>query len=171
MNEKEIYNGKIFTLVSKDVEINGKLYPRDIIHHPGGVGILCIVDGKILLVSQFRHAVNQATLEIPAGKLEYHEDPYTCGMRELNEESGYTCSSLRLLTSIFSTPGFCDERIWIYEAIDPRMAKERLAQDEDEDLHSFWLPIEEAYRKVQSQEIQDAKTVVAILFAYIERRD
>ena len=107
MKEKEniIYKGKIFDLIQKDVVINDKIYQRDIIRHPGGVGVLVTKEGKILFVKQFRHAINKETLEIPAGKLEYGEDPKTCGMRELNEEAYLECEELQLITSIVSTPG------------------------------------------------------------------
>lgn len=171
MTEKVIYEGPIFTLVNEDVTIKNKVYQRDIIHHPGGVGILCMIDHKILLVKQVRQAIDLETIEIPAGKLEYGEDPLECGMRELNEETGYACSSMRLIQSFYTTPGFCDEKLWIYEAIDPIEAKEHLPQDEDEGLHSFWLPLEEAYSKVLNQEITDAKTIIAILYAVAARRE
>lgn len=109
MTEKVIYEGPIFTLVKEDVTIKNKVYQRDIIHHPGGVGILCMINHKILLVKQVRQAIDLETIEIPAGKLEYGEDPLECGMRELNEETGYACSSMRLIQSFYTTPGFCDE--------------------------------------------------------------
>ena len=88
MEEKEIYKGAIFTLTQKQVKVNGMQVQRDIIHHPGGVGILLIHENKLLLVQQMRPAINQKTIEIPAGKLEYGEDPYEAGMRALN---GFYC--------------------------------------------------------------------------------
>ena len=131
MEEKMIY------LVQKDVEIKNKTYKRDIIRHPGGVGVICIVDGKILLVRQERPAIGKETLEIPAGKLEYGENPMECGLRELNEETGMACDKLELLLSFVSTPGFCDERIWIYKAINPRKADIKLSLDEDEEIDNL----------------------------------
>ena len=125
---------KYLNLIQKDVVINDKIYQRDIIRHPGGVGVLVTKEGKILFVKQFRHAINKETLEIPAGKLEYGEDPKTCGMRELNEEAYLECEELQLITSIVSTPGFCDERIWIYEAIHPKLINSSFNTDEDETL-------------------------------------
>ncbi len=169
MNEKKIYEGIIFDLVRKDVLINGKTYPRDIIRHPGGVGVLCVRDGKVLLVRQFRPAINEETLEIPAGKLEYGEDPMKCGLRELNEEAGMEADALKLIQILVSTPGFCDERIYIYEAVNPQTADHFLAQDEDEDVDSLWLSIEEAYEKVKSCQIKDAKTIIALQHAMLNR--
>lgn len=172
MKEKEniIYKGKIFDLIQKDVVINDKIYQRDIIRHPGGVGVLVTKEGKILFVKQFRHAINKETLEIPAGKLEYGEDPKTCGMRELNEEAFLECEELQLITSIVSTPGFCDERIWIYEAIHPKLTTHHLTQDEDENIDLVWLNINEAYQMILDQKIDDAKTIIAIQYAFINRK-
>lgn len=165
MKEKELYSGPIFKLITKDVMIKDKAYRRDIIRHAGGVGILVIQDHKILLVRQMRHAIDQTTLEIPAGKLEYGEDPKSAGLRELNEETGLDCKELKLVQSIVSTPGFCDERIWIYEAIDCFQAEHKLSMDEDEEIETIWMPLKEAYQKLCANAIQDAKTVVAILHA------
>ena len=169
MEEKMIYKGIIFDLVSKDVKIKDKVYKRDIIRHPGGVGVICIVDGKILLVKQFRPAINSETLEIPAGKLEYGEDPMECGLRELNEETGMECEKLELLLSFVSTPGFCDERIWIYKAINPTKAKIQFAKDEDEEIDIVWLDLETAYEYTKNGKIDDGKTIIAISQIMAER--
>lgn len=168
MKEKEIYKGIIFDLVQKEVEIKGKTYLRDIIRHPGGVGVLAVQDGKILLVRQYRHAIGKETLEIPAGKLEYGENPRTCGLRELNEETGYECDEFVELPSLVSTPGFCDERIWLYQAKGLKKAENKLDLDEDEEIDMIWLSLEEAYNKMMNKEIDDAKTVIALQHAIIE---
>lgn len=169
MKEKEVFKGMIFTLVEKNVKIHGQEYRRDIIRHPGGVGVLCIIDHKILLVKQYRHAIEKETLEIPAGKLEYGEIPMECGLRELNEEAGYDCEKLELVQSFVSTPGFCDERIYIYKAIHPKKTRNRLSMDEDEEIETIWMDLDEAYEKTKTSEIDDAKTVIAILHAMLER--
>ncbi len=169
MHTKQIYEGPIFTLNQETVHIHDQDYIRDIIHHPGGVGILAIHDDQILLVSQFRPAIHQETLEIPAGKLEYGEDPKECGLRELNEETGWECTDLTFITSIASTPGFCDERIWIYQANNLYPSKNPLAMDEDEEISIQWISIDDAYHMVQTQQIIDAKTIIAIQHAKIER--
>lgn len=172
MKEKEnvIYKGKIFDLIQKKVVINNKIYQRDIIRHPGGVGVLVTKENKILFVKQFRHAINKETLEIPAGKLEYGEDPKACGIRELNEEAYLECEDLQLITSIVSTPGFCDELIWIYEAKNIKATTHHLAQDEDENIDLVWLDIKDAYQMILDQKIDDAKTIIAIQYAYINRK-
>ena len=159
MEEKLIYKGIIFDLVQKDVEIKNKTYKRDIIRHPGGVGVICIVDGKILLVRQVRPAIGKETLEIPAGKLEYGENP----------ETGMACDQLELLLSFVSTPGFCDERIWIYKAINPRKADIKLSLDEDEEIDTLWLDLETAFEYTRNGKIDDGKTVIAISQMMAER--
>ena len=170
MEEKEIYTGAIFTLTQKQVKVNGMQVQRDIIHHPGGVGILLIHENKLLLVQQMRPAINQKTIEIPAGKLEYGEDPYEAGMRELNEETGFTAKDLKLIVSMVSTPGFCDEKIWIYEAIDPSIAKVKLDCDPDEDIETLWIDLDTAQQWIKDGKIIDAKTILAIQHALLERR-
>ena len=154
MEEKLIYKGIIFDLVQKDVEIKNKTYKRDIIRHPGGVGVICIVDGKILLVRQERPAIGKETLEIPAGKLEYGENPMECGLRELNEETGMAC----------------DKRIWIYKAINPRKADIKLSLDEDEEIDTLWLDLETAFEYTRNGKIDDGKTVIAISQMMAERK-
>ena len=81
ISSKEVYRGSIFTMSKDEVEIKGKIYERDVIHHHGGVGVLAIKEDKVLLVKQYRYAIQKTSLEIPAGKLEQGEDPYTCGLR------------------------------------------------------------------------------------------
>ncbi len=169
MENKTIFKGKIFTLEEKDVTIHNKKYKRDVIRHPGGVGILLIQDHKVLLVKQMRHAIDKETLEIPAGKLEYGEDPMQAGLRELNEEAGYECKSLKPIVSFVSTPGFCDEVIWLYQADQPYPAQHKLAMDEDEDITKVWIDLDQAYKMIKNNEIIDAKTIIAIQYALLER--
>lgn len=171
MNEKLIYKGPIFDLIQTHVEVKGKLFQRDIIKVPGGVGLLVVENQQILLVRQHRTAVHQDTLEIPAGKLEYGEDPKETGFRELNEETGYTCADLKLIQHFIPTPAFCNETIWIYQAEGLKKAETRLSMDEDEEIETIWMPLKDAFEKVRKNEIQDAKTVIAIYYALLESRD
>lgn len=163
MKGETIYEGPIFTLVKEDH--GGHIY--DLIRHPGGVGILCIQNNSILLVKQFRPALHDMTLEIPAGKLEYGEDPAACGLRELNEETGYECDSLELVQHFVSTPGFCDENLWIYEAKGLRKAEHKLPMDPDEDISQMWIELDEAYEMACRGKIVDAKTLIAIYRAVL----
>jgi ADP-ribose pyrophosphatase len=170
MKEQLIFHGPIFDLIGTEVEINGKLHHRDIIKHNGGVSLLCLKDDHILLVKQPRAAVGEDTLEIPAGKLEKGEDPITCGRRELNEETGFECDELRLIQLFYPTPGYTSEKLYIYQCENLRPAAQKLPGDEDESIEIIWMPLDEAYEKALKSEIKDAKTILAIYHAMLERK-
>lgn len=160
-----MYNGHIFQFSKDEVEIKGKVYTRDIIHHHGGVGVLALRQQEVLLVKQYRYAIQMDTYEIPAGKLEQGEDPITCGMRELEEESGYTTDVLHPLCAMFSTPGFCNEKIHLYWTTHITKVEHPLAMDEDEDIAILWIPLDHAMQMIEKGIIQDAKTIIALQFA------
>ena len=165
LSSKSVYECAIFQMTRDEVEINGQVFPRDVIHHDGGVGVLAIKDGKILLVKQYRYAVQEETLEVPAGKLEKGEDPCTCGLRELEEESGYTTERLETLCTLYSTPGFCSEKIYLYWTKKLIPVEHPRAMDEDEDIEVVWIDVRRAQAMVNDGTIQDAKTIIAIQFA------
>lgn len=169
--ESEIlFDGKIITVYKDKVQCqNNNLATREIVRHHGGVGILAIVDDKIILVKQFRYAYNQDTIEIPAGKLELNEDSSNAGARELEEETGYSCKELVPVTKIYPTPGYCDEIIHLYEAKDVFKVENPLAGDDDEFINVLFVPIDEAYQMVINQQINDSKTIIAIMKAYIDK--
>ena len=169
ISSKEVYRGSIFTMSKDEVEIKGKIYERDVIHHHGGVGVLAIKEDKVLLVKQYRYAIQKTSLEIPAGKLEQGEDPYTCGLRELEEESGYTCKQLHRLCEIYSTPGFCSEKLYIYYTNELIPVEQPRAMDCDERIELVWYTLDEALSKIQTAEIVDAKTIIAIQYAAMHR--
>ena len=108
--------------------------------------------------------------EIPAGKIENKEEPYDTAMRELNEECGYACHSLSLITAMYSTPGFCNEKIYIYEAKQLFVPQERKAMDEDECISVHWIPLQQAYHWIQQGKIVDAKTIIAIQYAMLKKQ-
>lgn len=166
---KQVYEGSIFNITKDEVEIHGAVYERDIVHHHGGVGVLAIEDHSILLVKQYRYAIQQDTYEIPAGKLEQGEDPYTCGLRELEEESGFTTPKLLPLCELYSTPGFCNEKIYLYWTNELRFVEHPLPMDEDEDIEIAWYSLQKAYDMVLDGQICDAKTIVAIQHALIHK--
>lgn len=106
-------------------------------------------------------------MEVPAGKLEKGEDPYTCGLRELEEESGLTSPLLHQLCTLYSTPGFCNEKIYLYWTDQLTQVENPAPMDEDEDIEVLWIPIKEALHMVETGEIEDVKTIVAVQFAAI----
>ena len=158
-----VFEGKIITVRCDDAILpNGKPCKREIVEHPGGASILCVVDGKAVLVKQFRYAYGEELYEIPAGKLERGEDPAVAAKRELEEETGLIAGSLTLLTVLYPSPGYTNEKLYIYEASDVRTGERH--PDSDEFLNVEYIPFTEACNMVARGEIRDAKTVCALLF-------
>ncbi len=156
-----IYKGKIVNLRCDDAELpNGDLCKREIVEHPGGAAVLCVEGENVVLVRQFRYAYKEELLEIPAGKLNFGEDPSAAAKRELEEETGLV-ADLVPLTVLYPTPGYSNEKIYIYEAKNIRRGTRH--PDEDEFLDVVKMPLEEALRLVKSGAIRDAKTIAALL--------
>ncbi len=154
------FEGRIVRVRTENVELeNGQAAYREFVEHPGGVGVVAITpDNKMLMVKQFRKAIEDETVEIPAGKLERGEDPMICGMRELEEETGYKAKEFISLGFIYPSPGFTDERTYIYLAKD--LYSGVANPDEDEFLDVIKMPLDEVHSKIMNNEINDAKTVV-----------
>ena len=145
-----------------DAELpDGRACKREIVEHPGGAAVLCVIEGKVALVRQFRYAYGEELYEIPAGKLEAGEDPALAAMRELSEETGTEAEALEPLCVLYPTPGYTNEKIYIYEAVGPRCGVNH--PDDGEFLYAEFLPVEEALGMVKRGEIRDAKTIVALL--------
>ena len=143
---------------------NGETSELEVVHHPGATAVLPLRDdGTVLLVRQYRHTVGDWLLEVPAGKLSPGEEPEACARRELEEEAGVRAASLRPLGAIWMTPGFCDERIWLFLATGLTAGEQRL--EEDEVLAVERLPLAEAERRALDGDLVDAKSTVAILRA------
>ncbi|SHF58586.1 NUDIX hydrolase [Ornithinibacillus halophilus] len=163
---EKIFEGKVITLQVDDVLLpNGKTSKRELIKHPGAVGIIPITnDNKIVLVEQFRKPLEKSIIEIPAGKLEPGEKPEVTAVRELEEETGYTTDSLEYITSFYTSPGFADELMYLYLAKDIKKMAQPVDGDDDEFVERMELTLEEAKRYVSNQRIHDAKTNYAILY-------
>ncbi|MDT8859841.1 NUDIX hydrolase [Alkalihalobacillus sp. MEB130] len=158
----EVYKGKIINLEIQEVELpNGKTGSREIVKHPGAVAVVPVTkEGNIVLVKQFRKALNKTIVEIPAGKLEIGEDPLQSAMRELEEETGYKTENLEFLLSFYTSPGFADELIYLYFTDDLQAGMTNM--DDDEFLDVLEVSLEEAERMIKDQTIHDAKTAYAI---------
>lgn len=171
LKSASLFQGTLFELTRDEIMIeNGNHATRDIVHHPGGVGVIVLQEHHILLVKQYRYAMQCELFEIPAGKLEPGEDPAICGKRELEEETGYCCNSLHLFTIMASTPGFCTEKIYLYETADIYKIENPKAMDEDEDITVHWIHLDDAYQMILDGRIWDAKTIIAIQHAYTKER-
>ncbi len=167
ISSTSIYTGKIISLRVDEVTLpNGYTSKRELIKHPGAVAIIPITnEGKIILVEQYRKALERSLIETPAGKLEPGETPEVTARRELEEETGYGCHRLTFLQSFATSPGFADEIIHVYVAEDLYLLKEKADLDEDEFVDILEATIEEAEEMMLSGEIFDAKTAYSILWA------
>lgn len=159
-------NGKVIDVQVDDITLpNGKMSKREIVRHPGAVGIIPVTpDNKLLCVKQYRKPLEKTLIEIPAGKLEEGEAPEVTALRELEEETGYSTNTLSYITSFYTAPGFSDEIIYLYETNDLRKLTEAKELDEDEFVELIELTLEEAEQLMAKEEIHDAKTAYAILY-------
>lgn len=160
----EIYNGKIFKVLKDTVRLaNDKTSTREIIRHNGAVCIVPLTENsEVIIEKQFRYAINQITLEIPAGKLEVGEDTLECAKRELEEETGYIAENIELMGEYYASPAILDEKITMYLATGLKKSG-RVKLDEDEFLEVLSLPIDKLVSMIMSGEIKDAKTQCGIL--------
>ncbi|HVM30843.1 MAG TPA: NUDIX hydrolase [Candidatus Limnocylindrales bacterium] len=142
---------------------------REVVVHPGGVAIVALTDDRrVLLVRQYRHAVGRICLEVPAGTLDRdadggREDPQLAARRELAEETGYQAAEWRLLARFFTAPGFTTEEMHLFLATDLSPAGEGIGPEADERLELLEVPLSEALALVESGQVQDAKTLIALL--------
>lgn len=165
LESEYIYKGKIINLRKDKVSLpSGKKAYREIVEHNGGVGIVAVNDkGEIIMVKQYRKPLDKVLLEIPAGKLEKGEEPINCGIRELEEETGYKPLDMKLINVIYTSPGFSNERLYIFFC--NKMIKTKTNFDEDEIIEIEYIPYEKALEMIYENKIRDSKTVTGILMA------
>ncbi len=156
-----VYKGKILTLRKDDALLpDGSSCIREIIEHSGGACALYVEEGKALFVRQYRYAYGESIYELPAGKLNEGEDPMQAAQRELEEETGIFANRLQLLHVMYPTPGYTNEKVYIYRAFEGKRVERRL--DEGEFVDAVWIPLARAKEMLQTGEIKDAKTVIAL---------
>ncbi len=164
-----IYKGKILNLRVDDAELpDGKPCKREIIEHSGGACVLCVKEGEVLLVRQYRYAYGESIYEIPAGKIDRGEDPQNAAVRELEEEGGLVATEIKHLFTVYPTPGYTNEKIYIYQATAFKEGKVHL--DEGEFLTAEFLPLEKVVGMLERGEIRDAKTVIALQAYLLSRK-
>jgi ADP-ribose pyrophosphatase len=163
---KLVFKGKIFSVNRKKIRLApGRMVTREWIKHPGAAGVLALTDkGQVVLVEQFRPAVDESLLEIPAGLLPLGEEPVDCARRELEEETGYQAKELVKLAEFYTTPGCSDEVFHLFLA-QGLVKKSCLSLDEDEELTVKELRLADALQLVKDGRIKDGKTVIALLLA------
>ncbi|HSJ38478.1 MAG TPA: NUDIX hydrolase [Planococcus sp. (in: firmicutes)] len=167
ISSERIYEGKIINLKVDEVTLpNGRTSKRELIEHPGAVAIVAITaEKKIIMVEQYRKALERSIIEVPAGKLERGESPETTAMRELEEETGYTADSLQLIQSFSTSPGFADEVVHLFFAEGLKKSESGAVTDDDEFVELLEVTVEEAEKMMLDNRIYDAKTAFAVLWA------
>ena len=166
LSSEPIYEGSFVTISRDRVRLpNGNESQRVVIRHPGAACVLAETeDGKVVLVRQWRYAADQATLELPAGKLDVaDEDPAECALRELAEDTPYVADSVKLLYSFYTAVGFCDEKMYLYQAQGVRLGSE-LSNDEDEITETVLMSKEEVRNALANDEIKDGKTLIGLQY-------
>ena len=166
LETEQIYNGKVLNLRrDKVTTVNGGTSYREIIEHPGGVVMAAITkDKKMVMIHQYRKAVDGVVFEAPAGKLELEEDVFEAAKRELKEETEYSARQIDFMGSYFSSCGYTSEKLHIFLCRD--LTPGATDFDEHEALVVEEQPLEDLFHKVLAGEINDAKTALAILLAY-----
>ncbi|MRN39191.1 NUDIX hydrolase [Neisseria sp. N95_16] len=166
ISSEPIYEGSFIRISRDQIRLsNGKESQRMVIRHPGAACVLAVTDNdEVVLVRQWRYAADQAVLELPVGKLDVAgEDPAECALRELAEETNYTADSVKLLHTFYTAVGFCDEKMYLYQANGVRVGS-TLSNDEDEITETVLLSREEVKVALKNDEIKDAKTLVGLQY-------
>ena len=164
LNSQKVFDGRVFKVTVDTINEGELTYQREVVHHPGSAVIVPVHDdGTVVLVRQYRHPAVRYLLEVPAGTLADGERPEAGAARELEEELGLVAEQLDKLSEFFVSPGFLEEKMWVYLATGLTEGKPQ--PDEDEVLDVVRLPIGDALEMITSGEIQDAKTIIGLILA------
>ena len=163
LGSDRVFDGGFLKVDSVEIELpNGVHKKHEVLRHPGAVGVVALDgEGRMLLVRQYRTALERLTWEIPAGKLDAGEDPYDAVVRELSEETGYNAGVVKYLASIAPAVGYSDEIIHLFLATDLEAGEAH--PDEDEFVVAEWVEISTLVDSVLDRRIEDSKTVIAAL--------
>ena len=160
---RSVFDGRLIRVRVDTVRLgSGRDATREVVEHPGAVGILAWDGGRLALVRQWRHPAGQALLEIPAGTLDPGEEPLTTARRELAEECGLAAATWESGPSFYTAPGFCTERLALFLATDLRPVS--VQAPDDEELELSWASLDEALVALDRGEIADAKTLAGVLW-------
>jgi len=164
IDSTKVFSGRVFNVTVDTVQEGSVTYQREVVHHPGSAVIIPVFpDDTVALVKQYRHPAVRYLLEAPAGTLQDRESPDVGAARELEEELGLIAGRLEKLTEFFVSPGFCEEKMWLYLATDLTSATQRL--EDDEILEVLRVPFSQALEMITDGEIQDAKTIIGLMLA------
>lgn len=155
--------GTVINLYKDTVEVNGNIAEWDYIHHDGAAAVVAVdTDGKLLMVRQYRNALDRFTLELPAGKLDDPEEPtLECAKRELEEETGYCAGKMEYLLTVNTTVAFCNEKIDLYLATDLTKTEQHL--DPDEEINVERWDMEDLKKMIYEGKMTDSKTIAGLL--------
>lgn len=164
IDSKTVFEGRVFDVTVDTVREGDQTYIREVVHHSGSAVILpAFDDGTVALVRQYRHPAVKYLLELPAGTLNDKERPEDGAARELEEELGVRAGKMEKLSEFFVSPGFCEEKMWLYLATDLTETEQRL--EDDEFIEVVRLPIDRALQMIGDGEIEDAKTIIGLMLA------
>jgi ADP-ribose diphosphatase len=164
LGSKEVFHGRVFSVTADSVLEGDKTYQREVVRHPGSAAILPVFeDGTVALVRQYRHPAVRYLLEVCAGTLDDRERPEEAAARELEEELGLVAGKMELLSEFFVSPGYCEEKMWLYLATDLTETAQKL--EEDEAVEVVRLPLSRALEMISDGEIEDAKTIIGLMLA------
>src|SRR3977135_4420376 len=164
LESRKVFSGRVFNVSVDTVREGDHIYLREVVHHSGSAVILpAFDDGTVGLVRQYRHPAVRYLLELPAGTLNEKERPEEGAARELEEELGLVAGRMEKLSEFFVSPGFCEEKMWLYLATDLTETAQLL--EDDELIEVFRLPIDRALQMITDGEIEDAKTIIGLMLA------
>lgn len=164
LNSQKVFEGRVINVTVDTVGEGELTYQREVVHHNGSAVIVPVFDdGTVALVRQYRHPAVRYLLEVPAGTLAKGERPEIGAARELKEELGLVAARLEKLSEFFVSPGFCEEKMWVYLATE--LSEGEQALDDDEIIDVVRLPVADALEMITSGEIEDAKTIIGLMLA------
>jgi ADP-ribose pyrophosphatase len=169
LGHRTVYDGRVIALHVDEVEEPGGVHAtREVVRQRGSVAMLAVsADDRVVLVRQYRYAVDEALWELPAGRLDAGETPEEGARRELLEEVGLKADQVERLAVFYTTPGFCDELMHVFRATGLRQQAPQ--PEEDERIEPRWFGLDEALAMVERGEIKEGKTLVALLAEHSRR--
>ena len=167
INSQLIFDGRVVKLYKDKIELPSGIQSfREVVNHNGGVVILALTGDKILLVKQFRYPIKEIMFELPAGKLEAGEDQFEAAKRELEEETGYCADKWTDLGYVYTSPGYSNEKLYLYKAENLKFT--HCHPDEGEIIQAFEYTYNDVLKMINNGQINDAKTLCALLRAQIK---
>lgn len=164
ISSKKVYHGRVFDVFLDKIRDGDVEYERDVVTHNGSAVIIPVfADKTVALVKQYRRPAQKYLYEIPAGSLEKGENPETGARRELEEEIGVVAGKVEKLIEFYVSPGFLSEKMFVFLATDLTETAQNLEADEILEIERFTF--EQAFEKIRKNEIEDAKTIIGLIFA------